>query len=110
VLWGSADRTLVMGVLNATTDSFSGDGLADDLDALVALGTTMVLDGADALDIGAASSRPGHGEVPLDVEIGRTTRAVEALRDRVEVPLSIGGRGLPRRGRPDRERRVGPRR
>ena len=89
MLWERGQRTLVMGVLNATSDSFSGDGLAGDVAALTALGCAMVLDGADALDIGAASSRPGHTEVPLEVELRRATGAIDALRDKVEVPLSI---------------------
>lgn len=82
------ERTLVMGVVNATDDSFSGDGLGDDVGAIRALGERMVAEGADALDVGAASSRPGHGDVPPDLERRRATRAVEALAD-VGVPLSI---------------------
>lgn len=82
------ERTLVVGVVNATADSFSRDGLADDVGAIRALGERMVAEGADALDVGAASSRPGHGEVPPQVELRRATRAVEALAD-LGVPLSI---------------------
>jgi len=82
-------RTLIMGVLNATEDSFAGDGLAGDLEALVARGLRMALDGADILDVGAASTRPGHTEVPLEVERARASRAVAALAERVAIPLSV---------------------
>ena len=78
-----------MGVLNATEDSFAGDGLAGDLEALVARGLRMALDGADILDVGAASTRPGHTEVPLEVERARASRAVAALAERVAIPLSV---------------------
>ena len=78
-----------MGVLNATEDSFAGDGLADDLEALVARGLRMALDGADVLDVGAASTRPGHAEVPLGLERARASRAVAALAERVAIALSV---------------------
>lgn len=82
------ERTVVVGVVNATDDSFSRDGLGDDLAAIRALGERMVSDGADVLDVGAASSRPGHAAVPLELERRRATAAVEVLRD-LGVPLSI---------------------
>ncbi len=82
------ERTLVVGVVNATDDSFSGDGLGDDVSAIRALGERMVAEGADVLDVGAASSRPGHAGVPLDVELRRAAAAVEAVSD-LGVPLSI---------------------
>lgn len=83
------ERTLVVGVLNATADSFSGDGLGDDTGALVALGRDMVAAGADVLDVGAASSRPGAAPVHPDVERERARRTIAALRARVGVPISI---------------------
>jgi dihydropteroate synthase len=78
-----------MGVLNATDDSFAGDGLGDDVAALLNLGVRMVRDGADLLDVGAASSRPGHGEVPEALELRRAARGVESLAARVALPISI---------------------
>ncbi len=81
--------TLVMGILNATDDSFAGDGLGDDVDTLVRRGSRMVIDGADWLDVGAASSRPGHAEVPEEIELARAARAVAALAERAAVPISI---------------------
>lgn len=83
------DRTLVMGILNATDDSFAGDGLGGDFDALLARGVRMAIDGADILDVGAASSRPGRAEVPEELELVRASRAVEALAARVALPISI---------------------
>lgn len=82
------ERTLVVGIVNATDDSFSDDGLGDDLVAIRRLGERIVAEGADVIDVGAASSRPGHIEVPLEVERRRATAAIAALRD-LGVPLSI---------------------
>jgi len=85
----SRERTLVMGILNATDDSFSGDGYGDDIEALVRRGVEMERDGADILDVGAASSRPGHTEVPPEQELRRAVTAVRRLREAVSVPISI---------------------
>lgn len=81
-------RTLVMAIVNATDDSFSGDGVADDLSRVRALGERALLEGADLIDVGAASSRPGHGEVAPEVERRRAVAAVGALAD-LGLPLSI---------------------
>jgi dihydropteroate synthase len=78
--WG--ERTYVMGILNVTADSFSGDGLlaADDpVAAAVALAGRMVDDGADILDVGGASSRPGHAPVPTAEETTRVVPVIGAL-------------------------------
>jgi dihydropteroate synthase len=90
--WGS--RTYVMGILNVTPDSFSGDGLLaapnDPVAAAVALGRRMVEEGADLLDIGGESSRPGHSEVPAADEIARVAPVVAALRAALpDTPLSV---------------------
>src|SRR3954447_12762899 len=80
--WGR--RTYVMGVLNVTPDSFSGDGLlasADPVAAAVLLGSRMVADGADVLDVGGASSRPGHAEIAPDDETARVLPVIRALVD-----------------------------
>lgn len=86
---GLGERTLVMGVLNATIDSFSGDGLGDDVNALVRLALRMSELGADILDVGAASSRPGHITVPQDLERARARATVEAVRAATVLPISI---------------------
>ena len=90
--WG--ERTFVMGILNATPDSFSGDGLfagADDpVEAAVALGRQMVADGADILDIGGESTRPGHDQVAEADERRRVVPIIAALRAALPTtPLSI---------------------
>jgi dihydropteroate synthase len=89
--WGS--RTFVMGILNATPDSFSGDGLLASLDpveAAVALGRRMVADGADVLDVGGESTRPGHTAVEPAEEADRVVPIVAALREALpHVPISV---------------------
>ncbi len=78
--WGT--RTYVMGVLNVTPDSFSGDGLlaADDpVAAAVALAMRMVEDGADVLDVGGSSSRPGHARITPEDETARVVPVIRAL-------------------------------
>jgi dihydropteroate synthase len=90
--WGG--RTFVMGILNVTADSFSGDGLlagnADPEAAAVALARRMVDEGADILDVGGESSRPGHAAVPVDDEIRRVVPVVTALRAALpDVPISV---------------------
>ena len=59
--WG--ERTYVMGVVNVTPDSFSGDGLGDNVDAAVRQAIQMCRDGADIIDVGGESTRPGSAEV-----------------------------------------------
>jgi dihydropteroate synthase len=89
--WG--ERTFVMGILNVTGDSFSGDGLlaADDpVAAALAAGRAMVEEGADLLDVGGESTRPGHGTIDLDEERRRVVPVIAALRAALpDVPLSI---------------------
>ena len=91
--WGT--RTFVMGILNVTPDSFSGDGLVggsrqSTVDAAVALATQMVEDGADLLDVGGESTRPGHAGVTADEEIARVVPVLEAVRAALpDVPLSV---------------------
>lgn len=83
------DRARICGILNLTDDSFSGDGLGGDVEAAVAQGVAMVGQGADMLDIGAESTRPGARPVPAEEEIARAVPVIEALAKRVEVPISI---------------------
>ena len=90
--WGT--RTFVMGILNVTPDSFSGDGLlaagGDPVAAAVALARRMSDEGADILDVGGASSRPGHAPVDVADEIGRVLPVVRALREALpDMPLSV---------------------
>ena len=85
--WGGRPR--IMGVLNATPDSFSGDGLAGDLDALLARAQAQVSEGAEILDVGGESTRPGATPVPAEEERRRVVPVIEHLAHRVTVPLSI---------------------
>ena len=85
--WGA--RTYVMGVVNVTPDSFSGDGLGLDADAAVEQGLQMVRDGADVLDVGGESTRPGHTPVSVEDEIARTREVVRRLARESGVPVSI---------------------
>lgn len=90
--WGA--RTYVMGVINVTPDSFSGDGLlaegSDPEEAAVEQARRMADEGADLLDIGGVSTRPGHRPVPADEEARRVVPVVRAVRKALpKMPLSI---------------------
>jgi dihydropteroate synthase len=85
--WGS--RTYVMGIVNVTPDSFSGDGLGTNVDAAIEQGLRMVREGADMLDIGGESTRPGHEPVTAAEEIQRVDGVVRALAADAGVPISI---------------------
>ncbi len=78
-----------MGVLNVTPDSFSDGGSFDDADAAVAHGLDMASQGADIIDIGGESTRPGAQPVSLDDELRRVIPVVERLAAETSVPLSI---------------------
>ena len=85
--WGT--RTYVMGIINLTPDSFSGDGLGRDVAAAVDQALRFQDEGADILDIGAESSRPGHQQVSLDEELQRLMPALEAVANQVGLPISV---------------------
>lgn len=72
-------RTLVMGILNVTPDSFSGDGLGSNVEAAVAQGRAMSRDGADILDVGGQSTRPGAVTIPVEEEVSRVIPVVSRL-------------------------------
>ena len=87
LIWGR--RTYVMGVINVTPDSFSGDGLAHDIPAIVDRAKGMEAEGADILDIGAESTRPGSEPVPAEEELRRLLPALEAVASNVGIPISV---------------------
>lgn len=92
---GYGARTLVMGIVNVTPDSFSGDGLGNATDPVAAaLGQArrMVAEGADLLDIGGESTRPGGRPVDASDEIERIVPAIEAIAPAIDVPISIDTR------------------
>lgn len=83
-------RTLIMGILNATPDSFSDGGRYTHIDAAVAHAEAMVSEGADILDIGGESTRPGFEPVPLEEELRRIVPVIQAVRKALpHVPISI---------------------
>ena len=83
------DRPQVMGIVNVTPDSFSDGGAHAGVDAAVAHGLRLVDEGADLLDIGGESTRPGAAEVDVDEELRRVLPVIERLAARVAVPISI---------------------
>lgn len=83
------DRPRVVGILNVTPDSFSDGGLYADLDAAVAHGLAMVAQGADMLDVGGESTRPGAADVSEQDELARVLPVIEALVARTDKPISI---------------------
>jgi dihydropteroate synthase len=83
------ERTLVMGILNVTPDSFADGGRHFDPAHAVAAGLRMVDEGADILDVGGESTRPGAEPVPVEEEKRRVLPVLEALARQVNVPLSI---------------------
>jgi dihydropteroate synthase len=85
-------RTHVMGILNVTPDSFSDGGAFFDPDAAVAHGRQMAADGADIIDVGGESTRPGSEGVSPDEELRRVLPVVERLAGTLEVPVSIDTR------------------
>jgi dihydropteroate synthase len=84
----SLDRPLIMGIVNLTADSFSGDGLGTDASAAIAHAEAQRAAGADILDLGAESSRPGAAPVPADLEAARLLPVLRAVRD-WGVPVSV---------------------
>ncbi|MCX7163559.1 MAG: dihydropteroate synthase [Betaproteobacteria bacterium] len=84
----NAGRPLIMGIVNLSDDSFSGDGLHGNVAAAIAKGRRLMEDGAHILDIGAESSRPGATPVPAQEEIDRLLPVIDGLRD-CGVPLSV---------------------
>jgi len=86
-VWGA--RTYLMGIVNVTPDSFSGDGLHLDLDAIVARARAFEAAGADIIDVGGESTRPGHEPVDEATEMARAIPAVRAIAAAVSIPISI---------------------
>jgi dihydropteroate synthase len=83
------ERTLIMGILNITPDSFSDGGRFDNLEAAIRQAEQLVEEGADILDIGAESTRPSHQSVNAEDEWSRLEPVLKALLPRVSVPISI---------------------
>ena len=87
-VWG--ERTYIMGIINVTPDSFSGDGLARDLGAVVERARNFAVAGCDIIDVGGESTRPGHAPVEEHEEAQRVLPAVAAIRNALgQMPISI---------------------
>ena len=86
------DRTVVMGVLNVTPDSFSDGGLWLDRDAAVKHALQMIDEGAGIIDVGGESTRPGAEAVPEDEELRRVIGVIQDLAGATDVPISIDTR------------------
>jgi dihydropteroate synthase len=83
------DRPRICGIVNATPDSFAGDGGVGDTSLAIALGLRLVEEGADLLDVGGESTRPGAGPVDAGAEIARVVPVIEGLVKATRVPISI---------------------
>jgi dihydropteroate synthase len=83
------ERTIIMGILNVTPDSFSDGGQYNRLDKAVKRAVEMADEGADIIDVGGESTRPGSTPVPLEEELERVIPIVEAIRKEVDIPISV---------------------
>lgn len=84
-----SERTHVMGILNVTPDSFSDGGSYTTIEKAVEQAKNMVAEGADIIDIGGESTRPGHIPVPSNEEIERVVPIIQAIKEQVDIPISI---------------------
>lgn len=88
-MWPSKKKTLIMGILNITPDSFSDGGTYQNLDEIIKRAKQMVEDGADIIDVGGESTRPGSTVVTLEEELNRVIPVIKRLVQEVEVPISV---------------------
>lgn len=86
-VWGK--RTYVMGILNVTPDSFSDGGQFNNLDAALAQARFMVANGADILDIGGQSTRPGAPQISVEEELNRVIPVIKTVRQELSIPISV---------------------
>ena len=82
-------RTLIMGILNVTPDSFSDGGQFVSLDAAIAHAEQMISEGADIIDVGGESTRPGGEPVTVEEEIRRVVPVIKGLVQRTDIPISV---------------------
>ena len=85
--WGA--RTYIMGIINVTPDSFSGDGLAGRPEQALDQALRFEAEGADILDVGAESTRPGHTPITPEAELARLLPVLELIAPRVKLPISV---------------------
>ena len=84
-----SDRSLIMGILNVTPDSFSDGGKYLDVDSALFQTEKMIRDGADIIDVGGESTRPGYTKISCWDEIDRVTPVIRAIKERFNVPVSV---------------------
>ena len=82
-------RTYIMGILNVTPDSFSDGGDFNNIDKAINRAKEMVREGADIIDLGGESTRPGHKYVEADEEIRRIIPVIKELKEEINVPISV---------------------
>ncbi len=85
----TGQRTIIMGILNVTPDSFSDGGRFTELDASIKHALQMVEDGVDIIDVGGESTRPGYLPVSLEEELARVIPVIKQLKKETDVPISI---------------------
>src|SRR3989344_7492847 len=83
------NKTLIMGILNVTPDSFFDGNMFFDENKAVEHAKQMVKDGADIIDIGGESSRPGSEPVSEEEELRRVSQIIKKLKDEIKIPISI---------------------
>ena len=83
------NNTYIMGILNVTPDSFSDGGKYNTMDAALRHAEQMVREGADVLDVGGESTRPGHVQIPDEEEAQRVVPVIRALKKEFDVPVSV---------------------
>ena len=84
-----AEKTIIMGILNVTPDSFSDGGRYNVAEAAAARAKEMVMQGADIIDIGGESTRPGFTKISIEEEVSRVVPMIKAVAQEVRVPISI---------------------
>ena len=88
----SGEKTYVMGILNVTPDSFSDGGKYSEPDHAVKQAERMIAEGADIIDVGGESTRPGHTQIGDEEEIQRVVPIIRKLKENFDVPVSIDTR------------------
>ncbi len=83
------EKTYIMGILNLTPDSFSDGGRFNNRDAALRQAEKMIKEGADLIDIGGESTRPGYQKITEEEEINRTAPIIELIKERFDIPVSI---------------------
>ncbi|MGA7172818.1 MAG: dihydropteroate synthase [Candidatus Dormiibacterota bacterium] len=88
-VWEFGARTYLLGVVNVTPDSFSGDGVGSSAEAALARAQRLVEEGADAIDVGGESTRPGHRQISAQEEISRVVPALRLIATELAVPIFV---------------------